>query len=171
MHPAGWPLSGTWNPDGRARNATVAGVDAAGHDQQPEQTLSLTCPMLRSLKPKPLYVRIHANRIVVRIADNTGQEISVAAAEPFSTSRLLVGQFTQAATTLQQALQQLFAGRWVGVAPAMVIQPMEQVDGGLSEVEERILRDLAAGAGARRVRLWLGAKLTDDDVCRLAEAA
>lgn len=43
----------------------------------------------------------------------------------------------------------------------MVIQPMEKTNGGLSEVEERILRELAISAGARKVVIWVGNKLTN----------
>lgn len=41
---------------------------------------------------------------------------------------------------------------------------MEMVDGGLSEVERRVFRELAFGAGARRMVLWVGDELTLEQV-------
>ena len=38
------------------------------------------------------------------------------------------------------------------------------VEGGLSEIEERILKEVAIGAGATKVVVWVGAPLTDADV-------
>jgi len=40
-----------------------------------------------------------------------------------------------------------------------VIHPTEMVEGGLSEVEERVLRELALGAGARSVVVHVGLAL------------
>lgn len=41
---------------------------------------------------------------------------------------------------------------------------MERCEGGLSQVEERVLHELAAGAGARKVVVWVGAELSDGEV-------
>jgi len=49
-------------------------------------------------------------------------------------------------------------------SPGVVIQPMEITDGGLSEVEERVFRELAMGAGAAKVVVWLGHELSDLEV-------
>ena len=43
-------------------------------------------------------------------------------------------------------------------------QPMEKTVGGLSQVEERVLHELALGAGARRAVVWVGQALSDREV-------
>ena len=47
---------------------------------------------------------------------------------------------------------------------SIVIHPMERIEGGLSQIEERALRELAIGAGASRVAVWVGDALTDEEV-------
>jgi hypothetical protein len=37
-------------------------------------------------------------------------------------------------------------------------------EGGLSEIEDRIFRELAIGAGARRISVWVGPELSDAEV-------
>ena len=38
------------------------------------------------------------------------------------------------------------------------------IEGRLSEVEERVLRELAMGAGASKVVVWVGHELSDAEV-------
>jgi len=46
----------------------------------------------------------------------------------------------------------------------VLIQPLELIDGGLSEIEARILHELAIGSGASKVVVWVGAELSDTEV-------
>jgi hypothetical protein len=46
----------------------------------------------------------------------------------------------------------------------MLILPMEKTEGGLSQVEERVLQELALGAGARRALVWVGQELSDQEL-------
>jgi rod shape-determining protein MreB and related proteins len=48
--------------------------------------------------------------------------------------------------------------------PRIVIHPLEMVEGGLSEVEERIFREVAISAGASKVIVWVGKDLNDAEV-------
>ncbi len=48
-------------------------------------------------------------------------------------------------------------------APA-VIHPLATLEGGLSQVEERLFQELARGAGASKVIVWVGAPLSDAEV-------
>jgi hypothetical protein len=88
----------------------------------------------------------------------------VAAPTPFTTARLLVGQFREAASLLRKAVRELAGGRLFAASPVVVIHPTEMVDGGLSEVEERVLRELALGVGARSVVVHVGPALADAEV-------
>jgi rod shape-determining protein MreB len=46
----------------------------------------------------------------------------------------------------------------------VVIHPLEKIEGGLSQVEERLFHELAVGAGASKVVVWAGAPLSDAEV-------
>jgi rod shape-determining protein MreB len=110
-----------------------------------------------------VYVRVKRNQLHVRHIESDS-EVAVDAQPPFTTARLLIGQFLVAESLLKQALKQVSASRFFSVAPKVLIQPLEMADGGLSEVEERVLREVAMGAGATKVVVWVGAQLNDAEV-------
>ena len=116
-----------------------------------------------SLFSGSVYVRVRRNRFDVRHLES-GTESSALAETPFTTTRLLVGRFGAAELALKKAFKQVFAGRLFAVSPQVVIQPMEMAEGGLSEIEDRVLRELAIAAGARKVTVWVGHELSDDEV-------
>ncbi|HZF26667.1 MAG TPA: hypothetical protein VEZ88_10435 [Steroidobacteraceae bacterium] len=110
-----------------------------------------------------VYVRISKNRFRLRNI-GTGAEADVTPTPGFTTTRLLVGQFRVAQAALKEAMGKLIGGGLFAASPGVVIQPLEMTDDGLSEVEERVFRELAAGAGAAKVVVWLGHELTDSEV-------
>jgi rod shape-determining protein MreB len=113
-----------------------------------------------------IYVRIYENRVHIRNIDDR-KEIELTASSPFTTERLLVGNFTVAQTLLKRGLKIVMGKKFF--APAILMHPIEKIDGGLSQVEERVLKDLAIIAGAQKVLVWVGHELIDDDVLRKAE--
>lgn len=111
---------------------------------------------------RPVYVRVFANRFVLkRLAGAEETPVTVLSPAAFTTARLLVGEFAIAERVLRQALRNLEKRPWLRSSPVVLLHPMEQVQGGLCEVEERIFRELAIGAGARKVVLWIGPELSD----------
>lgn len=112
---------------------------------------------------RPVYVRVRRNQFQIRNLES-GFDATVVAQAPFSTTRLLIGQFVIAQNTLKEALKQVSKERLFPILPHMVIHPLEMVEGGLSEIEERIFREVAMGAGASKVVVWLGHELTDTEV-------
>ncbi|NRP16478.1 hypothetical protein XMD530_000011 [Marinobacterium sp. xm-d-530] len=44
-------------------------------------------------------------------------------------------------------------------APRVIMHQLEKTDGGLSDIEERVLRELASGMGAREVLIHTGSKI------------
>jgi rod shape-determining protein MreB and related proteins len=110
-----------------------------------------------------VYVQVKRNQFRVRHIESNS-EAAFDAQPPFTTTRLLIGQFLAAESLLKQALKQVSTSRFFSVSPKVVIQPLEMTDGGLSEVEERVLREVAIGAGASKVVVWVGAQLTDAEV-------
>ncbi len=44
-------------------------------------------------------------------------------------------------------------------SPRVIVHQLEKTDGGLTDIEQRVLRELAVGAGAREVVIYLGNKI------------
>jgi len=89
--------------------------------------------------------------------DWTSHEIEVS--NPFSHARLLVGNFEKAEKVLQYAVQQTMKNKWLKPSPRVVMHQLEKNEGGLTDIEQKVLRELALGAGARMVKVHLGKRL------------
>ena len=76
---------------------------------------------------------------------------------------MLVGNFTAAQSCLKSLLAQA-RGSGFALSVVVLIHPLEKIEGGLSQVEERLFRELAVGAGASKVLVWIGATLSDSEV-------
>lgn len=105
------------------------------------------------------YVKLYRNRIQVHVP---GRERPVEKFSDFSHPRMLLGEFEQAAITLRAALHEAYPRR-LG-RPALIIQPMELTDGGLSATEQYLLQQLSRSAGARRCHVWIGPELSAEEV-------
>ncbi|MEL6383785.1 MAG: 1-pyrroline-5-carboxylate dehydrogenase [Cyanobacteria bacterium J06626_18] len=101
-----------------------------------------------------LWVKHLKNRTVVKLKSP----------QPFSTERLLVGQVSVAEAALKSAVRQAYAGRRQLVSPYMLIQPLECIEGGVSEAEEMTLMELGRRANMMYTVVWVGPELTDAQV-------
>jgi hypothetical protein len=119
--------------------------------------------VLSSFFENTIYVRVKRNQFRVRHLES-GTDASFQASPSFSTERLLIGQFTAAENLLRQAFREMFSAKLIKPSPQVLIQPLEMIDGGLSQVEERVLTEVAIGAGASKVVVWVGPELKDDEV-------
>lgn len=124
--------------------------------------------MLKELFISNVYVKIYKNNFTVKNVDKN-IEVVISAIHPFTTTRLLVGEFNNAEKLLKETLKKMFKGQWYAASPIIVIQPMEMIEGGLSPVEERVLRELAFGAGGRKVVVWVGKELSNEEVIEKAK--
>jgi rod shape-determining protein MreB len=111
---------------------------------------------------KTLYVQIRENSIHVRNIDDS-RALQRNANPAFSHPRMLVGSFTAAQECLKKALSEARGSGFV-LTTAVVIHPLERVDGGLTQVEERLFHELAISAGASKAVVWVGAPLSDAEV-------
>ncbi|MBU0482746.1 MAG: hypothetical protein KKG47_16760 [Proteobacteria bacterium] len=50
------------------------------------------------------------------------------------------------------------------IKPVMIIQPLEKLEGNLTGVEARWLRELGESVGARKVFVWVGKTLSDQEM-------
>jgi len=112
----------------------------------------------------PIYVKVFKNRFELTAYGSSTQTLNVQAITPFTTSRLLVGNFPIAETTLSHAIKQLQGDAFFKKAPAVLIQPMEMIEGGLCMVEEKLFYELALGGGARKVVLHVGSPMNQQQV-------
>ena len=112
--------------------------------------------------PNYFYVRVYKNKMHIRKIGDEIKEIEVQATEPFSSERLLVGEFSIAENLLSNVFRELGESRLLSKGPMVVMQPMEMHN--ISEVEERVLRELAYGSRAFIANVWVGKELTDEEV-------
>ncbi|MEJ2499771.1 MAG: hypothetical protein P8Y65_01320 [Campylobacterales bacterium] len=115
---------------------------------------------MSKFKTQIFYVQIRENSFTVRCA-NSGKSVSLDADMPFSSKHLLVGEFDAAETLLKQAFKYLQES-WL--RPIAIMHPIELIGEKLSDVEEKVLQELALSAGARDVKLWIGEELTDQEI-------
>ena len=83
---------------------------------------------------------------------------------PFHHPRVLIEDFNGGEKIVQYAIRKLFSIGGLRPSPIVVIHPDLELDGGLTQIEARALREMGEGAGARRVYLHYGRILTDKEV-------
>lgn len=107
-----------------------------------------------------LYLRIACNHLHMTHLESAN-ELELRAEPPFSNVRLLVADFSIADQLIKKAAQSLIRKRFLrpSLPPRMVIHPLERLEGGLSQVEERLLLELGKGSGASKVVVHVGEPL------------
>ena len=125
---------------------------------------------LRGILRSTLYVRVLPNRYVVRHLES-GRSATVDAEQPFTTQRLIIGEYSPAVDALARGMKEVGYGIPFLSAPTTVIHPIALVEGGISGIEYRILMEVAEGAGAKRATVWVGPELSDEQVREKARAA
>lgn len=119
-------------------------------------------------KPE-IYARIYTNRIMLRLV-RKNTIVERFSEPPFTSHRLLVGDFTTAEKLLAGSVKELVGRSWFALSPSILVHPVEMVDGGLSQVEERVFLELGYGARGRNVKVYVGPELNDQAVIeKLAE--
>jgi hypothetical protein len=84
--------------------------------------------------------------------------------QPFTSYRLLVGDFAVAEKLLKKLIKDVSTKALFAPAPTLLVHPVEMTEGGLSQVEERVFLELGLGAGGRKVRVHVGPELGDQGV-------
>ena len=103
--------------------------------------------MLSFFKRVPIYIKLFENGVEI-INLETGEVISRKSTEPFSNKRFIIADFNKANTFIRSVINDLLPKK--GIFPRqtkILIQQVESVEGGLSEIEKRALRDLGEMAG------------------------
>lgn len=81
---------------------------------------------------------------------------------PFSHPRSFVADFYVAEKLLQHGLHQIQKSKFFQPAPRIIMHQLEKTEGGLTNIEERVLRELAFSCGARDAVIYVGAKLDSE---------
>ncbi|MES3020606.1 MAG: hypothetical protein V4857_03370 [Pseudomonadota bacterium] len=114
-----------------------------------------------------IYIKIQRNSITVR---NVNSKLEASGIGIFSTARLLVGTFSEAERLIKELRSQVAPKSFFRAAHVAVVHPGEMIEGGLSQVEERIFAELALGTGARKFVVHVGDAISDDGVLALARS-
>ena len=77
---------------------------------------------------------------------------------PFKHSRSMVSSYTHAEKMLRQAFKSIFTNVFQA-APRVVMHQLEKNEGGLTDIEQRVLTELALRAGAREVVVYQGSRI------------
>lgn len=123
--------------------------------------------LLKRLFSVDLYVRVYKNRFLITKLSGGGVETSFVPDQPFTTRRLLIGEFIPAETCLRRAVKEISGFRLFQPSTVMILHPMDMMEGGASSVEKKVFLDLTFGAGARDVIFWFGNELSATEASQL----
>lgn len=113
-----------------------------------------------------IYAKIAANKINFRNIQNGTEEI-VTPEKPFTTVRMLVGEYIPYEMCFKKGLLKVRKKGFFSAGPSVVVHATEMNDGGLCEIERRILQEVALTAGAKRALVYEGPVLSDQEVAAL----
>jgi len=82
----------------------------------------------------------------------------------FSHPRMLIGDYEVAERLMTLAIKEAYPTVVFPPTPRLVMHPKEVLEGGFTEIEVRVLKEMALAAGARAVGVWQGADLSADEV-------
>ena len=115
-----------------------------------------------------IYARISKNRIHLRNISNQ-QEVSVTPESPFTTTRMLVGEFAPFSSCMKHGLSKVLNKGFLSIAPTVIVHATEMNQGGLCEIEKRVLQEGVLSAGARKSIVHEGTELSDQQAKNLAK--
>ena len=111
-----------------------------------------------SAPPKPKIIAVGPQ---ARVAASSQ---TAAVVNPFAHPRSLVSDFTVAELLLKHQLRRILGKSLLSFSPYVVMHPLGSPAGGFTQVERRAFREMALGAGASEVHLWIGRPLTDQEI-------
>ncbi|QYF91833.1 hypothetical protein KY495_13650 [Massilia sp. PAMC28688] len=109
-----------------------------------------------------LYLKVFEHHVYGRNIAN-GRSVELRPRSPYVHPRALVGTFSEADAVVTAVVKQI-KGPTFFKTIRILIQPMAMCEGGCTQVESRVLRELALGAGAAKALVWTGSVLDDQSV-------
>ncbi|WP_227554707.1 rod shape-determining protein [Acinetobacter baumannii] len=105
--------------------------------------------------PKAIWVHFYKNRMDLMSEDGTVKATEIPQI-PYDHPRMILADFESATTTLKALMRHYSNGlsflRFT--APTAIVQIMEPIQSGLTQLEIRAFKELFFDAGAREVRLY-----------------
>lgn len=107
--------------------------------------------------------RVGTDEVIAVIKDGSGAYAKHSEVtrwvNPFAHPRTILANFNEAEKLLQHGLHTMMPG-FLTASPALAIMhPLEKLEGGLTGIEAKALRELALGAGFRDVKVYTGEEL------------
>ena len=114
---------------------------------------------------KTVYVRIDMSRLHLQEVE-TGKCLEVALKDEgvsaYGHPRTMLANFTHAQRMLVGSLAQLGKPFWGYTS--LLMHPLDRLEGGVTQIEARALKELGYSAGARRCVVWVGRELTQQEL-------
>jgi rod shape-determining protein MreB len=119
--------------------------------------------LIKKLLNNTLYIRLGEDSVT--LYDPKREKTKVYRSDrKFSNERLAVSSFIVAEDFLSKTVKDFYSVGLFHPAPLVIMHQEYKTEGGLGEVEIRVLRELALSAGAREVHVWEGAKLSREQI-------
>jgi rod shape-determining protein MreB len=83
---------------------------------------------------------------------------------PFTHPRTIINDFYAAEKLIQMIIQSIFQKRFISPSPVVIFHPMETFEGGLTMIEDKALREVMLGAGARESVIYQGSDLKSPNI-------
>lgn len=119
---------------------------------------SIPVVAIEAVKGKKIVAGIGADAEMLRNKPN------MTFVNPFGHPRLVLGDFTVGEKLLCHAVRSILKGKWFTPMLLGIVHPERQLEGGLTQIEYRALRELCVNAGCRKVAVHEGRVLTVDEV-------
>lgn len=119
-----------------------------------------------------LFKKFLDNTLYIKIGENsysfydpkTEKSKEFYSTSKFSNERLAVSDFVKAEQFLNDSVKKFYDFDFIHPSPKVIMHQVFKTEGGLGDVEQRILRELAYSAGARDVYIWQGYELSRDQI-------
>jgi rod shape-determining protein MreB len=118
-----------------------------------------------SLKTHTIHIRLYTDRVVLRYVDRD-VTLDKKSIEKFSNSRMVLANFRNAESHIRFMLDEISEGKKFRSPIRVLIQPMEKVEDGISQVEEVSFNDLALQIGAKYAFIHRTQEVLDDQRIR-----
>jgi hypothetical protein len=103
-----------------------------------------------SFKSHTIHIRLYTDKVIIRQLEKD-VTIERTSDVPFSNARMVLANFKSADIFIRGILDEIYAGQRLAPSIKILIQPMEKLEGGISQVEDRSFSDLGMQLGGKSV--------------------
>ncbi|PRC93499.1 rod shape-determining protein [Solimicrobium silvestre] len=135
------------------------------------QKLTVTSPESGKFISETPWIAINkklpVNKMVVSIGEDAYQlrgQPDTEVINPFTHPRSLFSDFTCAEYLIKSFIKKLEIKNFFAPNPIIIIHPLVDPEGGFTQIEFRVMRELALGAGASKAIVWVGSTLSNQDI-------